>query len=128
MLYLFIICIILLFLLIQRSNSESFMTTPKKELKTLARQSARYSLASEQDASPLISMMHINYGLGYFWTLKDIATVEDIQKYTDIKNVSEYEDKLLTIQDKAHKKIGTACPEFVGNVDLKLAKIAGNVM
>ena len=36
-----------------------------RTIRTLLRQSARWALASQQDKSPLIALLHANYGAGY---------------------------------------------------------------
>ena len=46
----------------------------------LLRQSGRWFVASQQDNSPLISLLHSIYGLGYFMALKEISTENTINK------------------------------------------------
>ena len=50
----------------------------------LVRQTARYSSAALQDKSPLIALLHANYGTGYLWALKSIATNDEIRNITKI--------------------------------------------
>ncbi len=98
----------------------------KKTIQTLIRQSARYSAAATQDESPLIALLHANYGAGYLWALRDIAIDEDIKKYGNI-NILEFQKKITNIQDKATKLISGICPKFIGNVEHDLMRIAGDM-
>lgn len=46
-------------------------------IRLLYRQAARYSVASLQDASEVIQVLHANYAMGYLLALKDLATGEE---------------------------------------------------
>ena len=50
-----------------------------ENIQKLTRQAARWSTAAAQDDSPLIAVLHANYGAGYLWALKDIATAKQIK-------------------------------------------------
>jgi hypothetical protein len=95
-------------------------------LDTLLRQSARYAIAAQQDESPLIAVLHINYAAAYFYASKDIASDNEIFNATGI-DVHEYKQHLSKIQDAVSRQAYGACPEFVGEVDLYMGRIAGNV-
>ena len=58
--------------------------TMQNHIKTLTRQAARWSVASTQDESPMVAVLHANYGAGYLWALKDIATDQQISSATGI--------------------------------------------
>lgn len=94
-------------------------------IKTLLRQTYRWALASGQDISPIVSLLHANYAAGYWWALKDIASDSDIEKIIKI-NVKETEKKITLTQDLATKKVTNACPQFLNNVDTFFTKLAGN--
>ena len=94
-------------------------------IKNLTRQAARWSLASQQDESPLISLLHANYGAGYLWALKDIASDKEIKNVTNI-DILKFKQKITDAQDEATMKVTKACPQFIGDVDTYLAKVAGN--
>lgn len=104
------------------------MTNENKSvyLTTLLRQSARYAIAAQQDESPLIAVLHINYAAAYFYAAKDIATDREIFNATGV-DVQDYKQHLSKIQDSVSRQAYGACPEFVGEVDLYMGKIAGNV-
>lgn len=94
-------------------------------IQILLRHSARYSAAAEQDESPLIQLLHANYGAGYLWALKDLATDQEILDSTGVK-IHEYTKMIIDIQDKATRRVSKLCPEFMGKVDIKLLKLAGD--
>jgi hypothetical protein len=102
-----IILIILIFILI--------FFTPKTDksdaIKTLVRQSSRWSTAASQDENPLIALLHANYGAGYLWALKDIATDTEIEKAMNI-NILKFRDEIVRVQDEVNLKVIKACPQF----------------
>lgn len=75
----------------------------------LYRQAARWAVASEQDASPIIAVLHANYGAGYLWALKDIATPEEFARATGGADFLEFERDVVRIQDAAARKLVKAC-------------------
>ena len=81
-------------------------------IRTLVRQAARWSTAAEQDNDPLIAVLHANYGAGYLWALKDIATAEEIEMVTRMNSFKEFELNIVKIQDKVTKRAMNVCPEF----------------
>ena len=66
-----------------------------KAIEKLVRQSARYATAAQQDASPVIAVLHANYAAAYLYALKDIATDSQIHNATgiDVKEVQRACDK-----------------------------------
>jgi RNA polymerase-binding transcription factor DksA len=90
-------------------------------LDTLLRQSARYAIAAQQDESPLIAVLHINYAAAYFYASKDIASDNEIFNATGI-DVHEYKQHLSKIQDAVSRQAYGACPEFIGEVELEMFK------
>lgn len=95
-------------------------------IKKLVRQSARWAVASEQDKSPIISLLHANYAAGYLWGLKDIATDIEIKAATNI-DILKFTQKIMNIQDKSAKIVSKNCPQFIGDIDKELAFISGNL-
>jgi len=93
--------------------------------KILSRQAARWSVAAEQDGSPIVKLLHANYGAGYLWALRDISTDNEIKKKTGI-DILEFQKKIVDIQDKSTKAVTKACPQFVGDVDKYLLRIGGD--
>ena len=97
-----------------------------KAVKTLLRQSARYTAAAEQDKNPLIALLHANYGTAYLWALRDVASDNDIKTIMNV-DIHKYAKKVTDIQDKSSKKVSALCPNMAGNVDKYLLKIAGDL-
>jgi hypothetical protein len=96
------------------------------QIKTLIRSCARWALASLQDKSPLIAILHANYGAGYLWALKEIFTDYEIYRATGI-DIIFFTKKITDIQDLATKRLTSTCPEFINHLDYNLLKIAGEI-
>ena len=97
-------------------NKKCFITNSSRKLqneniKTLVRQAARWSTAAEQDESPLISVLHANYGTGYLWALTDIATDDEIENATGI-NMNQFKNNIVKIQDNSTIKMIKLCPSY----------------
>ena len=95
-----------------------------KAIEKLVRQSARYATAAQQDASPVIAVLHANYAAAYLYALKDIATDSQIHNATGI-DVKKFKEHVTNVQDMVTRKTSEKCPEFVGEVDIYLAQIGG---
>ena len=109
-----------------KSVNKSVNTVNHNAIKSLVRQAARWSVAAKQDKSPIISLLHANYGAGYLWALKDIATDQEIEQVANI-NILDFTKKITDIQDEATKRVSKGCPNFIGNMDPELLKIAGDL-
>ena len=92
-------------------------------IKKLIKQTARWSTAAAQDKSPLISVLHANYGMGYLMALKSIATQEQIKKATNI-NMQKFEAEITNQQDKSTLFAAKNCPNFTKHLNTYLARIA----
>jgi hypothetical protein len=95
-----------------------------KAIEKLVRQSARYATAAQQDASPVIAILHANYAAAYLYALKDIATDSQIHNATGI-DVKKFKEHVTNVQDMVTRKTSEKCPDFVGEVDIYLAQIGG---
>lgn len=98
----------------------------KAIIHTLLRQSARWSVAADQDESPIIALLHANYGAAYLWALKDIASDTEIEESEDI-NILEFAKRITDIQDTATRKVSQLCPQFTGKMDEYLLKLGGDM-
>jgi hypothetical protein len=114
-----IVAIFVLFLLMQNKTRGM-----NKSIEKLVRQSARYATAAQQDASPVIAVLHANYAAAYLYALKDIATDSQIHNATGI-DVKKFKEHVTNVQDMVTRKTSEKCPEFVGEVDIYLAQIGG---
>ena len=121
--YLIIFLLVIMILFIRTSSG----TVPNKKeiINTLIRQSARWSIASQQDTNVLIAVLHANYGAGYLWALRDIATDDEITKSSGI-NILKFRDEIIKVQDSATRRLNAACPKFAIPLTY-LGKIAGDV-
>lgn len=85
-------------------------------IKKLLRASSRWIVASGNDLSPLISLLHAQYGVSFWWALKDIATDSEIEKATGI-NVKEHEKQITASQDVVTKRVVMECPKFANHMN-----------
>lgn len=119
--------IIVLFLFDKFSDncwiSNSHYNDKKAIVKTLIRQSARWSTAAEQDQNSMIAVLHANYGAAYLWAVNDIATSSEIEQMTGI-NYAKFMSNITNIQDKATKNMIALCPQYAPSKS-ELTKIAG---
>jgi hypothetical protein len=126
-----IIILIIIYSLNNKNNKNNKNKTKiskrdKENIKTLLRQCARWAAAAEQDKSPIINLLHANYGAGFLWALKDIYTGTEIEQASNI-NLLEFEKKIINIQDKSTKLVSKSCPEFYKDLDQYLLKIGGDL-
>ena len=123
--YLLISLIILIGILIYNMNKTDFTSSSKKSIIILVRQASRWSTAAQQDKSPLVSLLHANYGAGFLWALKDIATDKEINSAIPELDIKKFTKKIVDIQDMSTKNGTNVCPQFVGEgIDSMLLKLA----
>jgi len=94
----------------------------------ILRGSARWSIASKQDKSPLIAVLHGNYGAAYLWALRDVFSDNDISSAMG-KNfdIIDFQKRVTDTQDFATKSMVNLCKEYsIGIEDKILSAIAGN--
>ena len=121
-----IIGLLIIIILIVLFSDFSNGTVNNTKISTLLRQSARWAIASLQDDSPMISLLHANYAAGYLWALRDIYSDVEIINTTGIDFLM-FQKKIRNIQDNATKKVSKLCPNFVNNLDKYLLKIGGDI-
>jgi len=73
-----ILLVITVYLNFRKKHTLTTSLNKKEIIQTLIRQASRWSIASESDKSPLISLLHANYGVGYVSALRQIASDTDI--------------------------------------------------
>ena len=120
MAYLYLIAAIVVLYLMMQNKTRGM----NKAIEKLVRQSARYAVAAQQDASPVIAILHANYAAAYFYALKDIASESQIHNATGI-DVKKFKEHITNVQDMVTRKTSEKCPDFVGEVDIYLAQIGG---
>ena len=72
----------------------------------MIRQTSRWAVASEQDKSPMISVLHANYAVGYLQALQDIASEKEINKYLDFGGTKLFGQSI--IPGYKYSKLGKA--------------------
>ena len=89
-------------------------TQLKKNIQKLIRQASRWSTAAAQDDNTMIALLHANYGAGYLWALRDIASSEQIKAATNI-DILQFEKEITSTQDKITRDMIKKCPDFGPN-------------
>lgn len=112
-----ILCIIIIILIIllyncKKNSSYSKYYNIKNIIITLYRQCARWAIASLQDDSVVIKVLHANYAAGYLWSIKDIVTSEDFKKITN-EDLLDFENVIVSIQDQANKSLVNTCKDLI---------------
>lgn len=83
----------------------------KNMIQSLLRQTSRWAVASQQDKSPMVAVLHANYAVGFLGALETIATPSDLTRLVDF---DLFKNKILHIQDHAVRKAVKACPQYLG--------------
>ena len=76
------------------------------------RQAARWSVAANQDESPMIAVLHSNYGAAYLYALRDIYTDSEIEEAVVNLNIIKFKKEIMKAQDKAVKSTIMKCPQY----------------
>lgn len=118
--------LILVYSLFRKRIIENLTFEKAEDIRKLTRQCSRWLIAAQQDQSPLIAVLHSQYGMGYLWAIKDISSTKEFQEATGL-DFLKFEKHATEIQDKISKKVIKACPQFSGDIDLYLGKIAGEI-
>jgi hypothetical protein len=93
------------------------------KIKILVRQAPRWITGAKQDENSMISVLHANYGAGYLWALKDIATDSQISSATGI-DVKKFEREIIGVQYEATMKMAKLCPKYTPD-NTYLTKLGG---
>ena len=91
-------------------------------IRSLVKQTARWSLAAGQDVNPVVAMLHANYGVGYWSALRSLATMETIGRVAKLDPVA-FEKRIMNAQAEATRRLIQQCPR-VAPKDMTLARIA----
>ena len=103
-----ILVVVVLFFLWSRQDTK----VDDQAIRTLYRQAARYMVASLQDESEVIQVLHANYAMGYIMALRDIATDTDFTRVTG-EDLDVFEHKIAVAQDVATKRLVRTRPDLV---------------
>jgi hypothetical protein len=124
-----LITIILCFLFIYFYTKKDIFNYNKSYIiQRILRGSARWSIASKQDKSPLIAVLHGNYGAAYLWALKEVFNDNEISLAMGKDfDIIDFQKRVTDIQDFSTKRMVKLCPEYTSGIDDKvLSVIAGN--
>ena len=110
MIYIIIIIFIILFFVNNIRKVDSGLTK-KQIINILIRQAARYTTAARQDNNSLVAVLHANYGAGYLWALRDVASDSEINKLGNI-DINKFSYEITTTQDKVTMNMAKLCPEY----------------
>lgn len=94
----------------------------KNIIQSLYTQTARWATASLQDNSPLISVLHANYAVGYVQALQQSFSEREIVEATG-RDVRELSRKCVEIQRRATIRLSRMCPGLIDRNELSV--IAG---
>lgn len=115
---LFFLIVLLIFLLMRKDKNAS---CKNKQTQALIRQTARWAVASQQDTSPMIALLHANYAAGYLQALELITTEQEINQFTNLQDLRK---KVYGTQDNAARQVVASCPNYLGeNIDKELARM-----
>lgn len=122
---LIVICIIgvIIFFTQSVSNVQSF--DKSETIRILIRQASRWAMAAKQDTEIMIAVLHANYGAGYLWAVRDIATDNEIEEATGI-DILQFRDEIIKVQDTATRRLAKMCPQYLPN-DSYITKIATTI-
>lgn len=101
-----------------------FPINPKNPASILLKQTARWTLASEQDKNPLIAVLHANYAAGYLYALRDIMSDKDIENVTNV-SVMKIQHRVQQVQQDATMRALRYCPNFSTQLNDELSLLGG---
>ena len=110
-----------LFSLMFRQKTHS-LHDKKKQTHALVRQIARWTVASQQDTSPMIALLHANYAAGYLQALELITTEQEINSIT---NLQKLRTLVYNTQDRAARDVFHSCPQYAGKTINKELALLG---
>lgn len=65
-------------------TTNNYQKQKNKQTQALIRQIARWTVASQQDTSPMIALLHANYAAGYLQALELITTEQEINQFMNL--------------------------------------------
>jgi len=93
-------------------------------IEVMVRSCSRWAVASLQDRSPLIAVLHANYAAGYLWALQDCFTDDQIHNATGI-DIIKFQKSITRVQDISTRRLVLVCPSYASDLDSYLSKISG---
>lgn len=93
-------------------------------IQTLVRGCSRWAVASLQDRSPLIAVLHANYAAGYLWALRDVFSDTDIQRFGGITDMQLFQKRIVDVQDVTTRRVINECPQYASDIDKYLGRLS----
>ena len=92
-----------------RARSVSTKSAHSLTTRALIKEAAQWSTIAQQDANPLLAVMHATYGTAYLNVARRLNTDADIEQATNVR-VEEFSSTLQANQQAAVQKLLTLCP------------------
>jgi hypothetical protein len=124
MLFLIIFIFLLCYLVFNLGKVKEETLKIDQVIEVMVRSCSRWAVASLQDSSPLIAVLHANYAAGYLWALQDCFTDEQIRNATGV-NIIKFQKRITNVQDIATRGLVRVCPKYASDLDIYLSKISG---
>lgn len=126
MLFLSTFIFLMYYLVFCLSNKSKIQDTLKIDqvIEVMVRSCSRWAVASLQDRSPLIAVLHANYAAGYLWALQDCFTDDQIHNATGI-DIIKFQKSITRVQDISTRRLVSVCPSYASDLDSYLSKISG---
>jgi hypothetical protein len=126
MLFLSTFIFLMYYLVFCLSNKSKIQDTLKIDqvIEVMVRSCSRWAVASLQDRSPLIAVLHANYAAGYLWALQDCFTDDQIHNATGI-DIIKFQKSITRVQDISTRRLVSVCPGYASDLDSYLSKISG---
>lgn len=80
-----------------------------RDVRSLMQGASQLAVSAEQDVSPLLAMMHVNYALTQAKVARTLASAEVIHKWCGV-HVDDFIDSLEALQTQCMRKIHEMCP------------------
>jgi len=81
-------------------------------IRILIRQASRWAVAAEQDANPLIRVLHANYAMAFVAALRQVASDDFVIRETGV-DPQELETYVGQLQDWAVQSFAPYVPEMI---------------
>lgn len=120
----YIIFVIIVIIVLHVFYKNKVLSEKDRYINTIVRGCARWAAASLQDRSPIVAVLHANYGAGYLWALRDVFSDIEIKNASGI-DIIKFQKKITDVQDRATQILIKTCPQYASDIDMYLGRIGG---
>lgn len=78
------------------------------KLRSLVHEAQQWSVASQQDANPLVSLVHATYGMAYMRVARTLASDADIERVCNLR-LDEFAGQLSDAQQVSLRNVAGQC-------------------